>query len=317
MIDPEQLVADYLDESLAESARTDLNVWLKADPANMSRFTDIVMFEQQIRDAARAQPEQLAATNFYTEISPPAKRSRWLERRPLAAAAAGLIFGMFCASVAWAIVTPRIQGPSLDFPVLDESFENPHVNWSAGFPTQPGEWRGERGQVVGANEEIQPKDGNYMLQLDPSADTTLSYLERVIDLQPYPLPEGNEMRQIEVTASFHAATIGARERYTLRVAAFSEALDQIQKLWVNVPWQEMDQRTLNLAKRGLSTPTDARGWQTVTVTVELPREARSLVISLGAGRFENPEIKTPHYVDDVRARILIGPRTPHPRRKRS
>ena len=155
-----------------------------------------------------------------------------------------------------------------------------------------------------------------MLRLDPSAATTLSYLDRVIDLQSQPLPEGDELRQIEVTASFHAATPGVRERYTLRVATFGESPDQIGSLWVNVPWREMDQSTLTLAKRGLSTPTDASGWQTMTVTVEVPREARSVVISLASGRLKSSDEKTPHYLDDVRAHLLIGPRATHSRTRR-
>lgn len=305
------LVRRYVDGTATAEETQTLDAALRTDAAfrrQFLRYTNV--------DAALGNGRLSGVT--ITRPAPATLRSaQWLSWRPVAAAAVGLVFGLACASAAWAIVGPRMTGHRLDVPVLDESFENPQINWPEGFPTQSGKWSGEHGQIVSANAEIQPKDGNYMLRLDPAAATTLSYLERVIDLQSHPLPEGDEIRQIEVTASFHAAIPGFRERYTLRVATFGEAPDQIQKLWMNVPWREMDGRTLTLSKRGLSTPADASDWQTITVTVEVPREARSVVISLGSGPFENPELKTPHYLDDVRARILIGPRTPHSRRKHS
>ena len=244
------------------------------------------------------------------------RQARWLSRRPVIAAGVGLVFGLFCASVTWAMIGTRPTGARINVPLLDESFENPQMIWPTGFPTQAESWSGDRGQIVGGNAELTPRDGKFMLRLDPSEATTLSYLDRVIDLQSLPLPESNEMRQIEVTASFHAAIPGIRERYTLRVATFSETPDQIGSLWINVPWQEMDQRTLTLAKRGLSTLADASGWQTITVTVEVPREAHSVVISLASGRLKNSDEKIPHYLDDVRARLLIGPRATHSRLRR-
>jgi hypothetical protein len=241
---------------------------------------------------------------------------RWLSRRPAIAAAVGLVFGLFCASVAWAMIGTRVTGARINVPLLDESFENPQMKWLEGFPAQAGSWSGDRGQVICGTDELTPRDGKFILRLDPSAATALSYLDRVIDLQSQPMPEGDELRQIQVTASFHAATPGVCERYTLRVATFAESPEQIGPLWVNVPWREMDQRTLTLAKHGLSTPTDANGWQTMTVTVEVPREARSVVISLASGRLKSSDEKSPHFLDDVRAHLLIGPRATHSRTRR-
>ena len=76
---------------------------------------------------------------------------RWLSRRPAIAAAVGLVFGLFCASVAWAMIGTRATGARINVPLLDESFENPQMNWPEGFPAQAGSWSGERGQVVGGN----------------------------------------------------------------------------------------------------------------------------------------------------------------------
>ena len=305
------LVRRYVDGTATAEETQSLETALRTDSAFRHQFLRYMNV-----DAALGSGRLSGVAVSHPAPTPPRSTHHWLSWRPLAAGAAGLVVGLFFASVAWAIIGPRMTGLRLNVPLLDESFENPQMNWSEGFPRQAGKWSGERGQVVGANAELQPKDGEYMLRLDPSTATTLSYLEQVIDLQAYPLPEGDELRQIEVSASFHAAIPGVRERYTLRVAAFGETPDQIRKLWENVPWRELDGSALAISKRGLSTSEDADGWQTITVIVEAPRETRSVVISLASGRLETSDAKTPHYLDEVSARLLIGPHTTHTRKRR-
>lgn len=240
----------------------------------------------------------------------------WLSWRPLTAAATGIVLGVFCASAAWAVVGLRTSSSSVNEPLLDEDFESAETHWPQGFPTQAGTWGGERGRIVGTLSEIVPMDGGGMAELAPAEETTLSYLDRIIDLRGYPQPEAHEVRQIEVTASFHAAAPGFMERYTLRVATFGEAPAEIQSKWVNVPWREMDGTTLTTSKRGLSAPADSVGWQTLSVMMEAPADASSVVISLAAGRLESSAPKTPHYLDNIQARLLISPRTTHTRNRR-
>ena len=82
----------------------------------------------------------------------PNRRSApFVQWRPLAtAAAAGLVFGLFCASVAWAIFVPGKPAPPTQpgarivLPVLTESFEDPATPFASGFPSRAGEWGGDR-----------------------------------------------------------------------------------------------------------------------------------------------------------------------------
>ena len=124
------------------------------------------------------------------------------------------------------------------------------------------------------------------------------------------------MRVVEVISSFLADQPGERERYTLRVASFVEAPEEIRSLWEGVPWRDMDDNTLTMSKAALSTPLDATGWQTISTIVEVPSEARSVVISLAAGRLNRQAPKTPHYEDDVRAELRIMPYSQRLRQKR-
>ncbi len=231
--------------------------------------------------------------------------SQW---RHFTSAAAGLVIGLFCASMTWAFVLPRNSDVRMVAPVLEESFEDPAIPLFDEFPRRPGEWGGARGKIVSdLPEGAAALDGRLVLRLEPSPDTTLSYIQQVIDVARLPAPKKRETRTVEVTGSFLADQPGERERYTLRVATFKETPEVIRDLWVGVPWQEMDESTLTMTKSGLSTPVNADGWQTISVSVEVPRNARSVVISLAAGRLSHTAPKTPHYLDDVRADLVFTP----------
>jgi hypothetical protein len=227
--------------------------------------------------------------------------SRWISWHSLAVAA-GIVLGMFCTSVVMAYMAPPV-GEAIT--LLSDGFEEGARQWPREFPNQTGSWGGDAGEVVSGRGEVQPFEGLHMVRLDPSPTATLSYLERVVDLQPLPAPQGNEMRHVTVTASFHAAERGLRDRYTLRVAAFAEAPAHVREQWVGRDWKDIE-GALATSKRPLSTRADAEGWQTLTAMMEVPREARSLVISLASGVFQNPDRKTAHYIDGVEATLSIG-----------
>ena len=68
MTDPEKLMTGWLDGSLTEAERAELDKWLKTDDDNMRRFTDAAMFEQQIQSATIAVEEQSAAASFNASV---------------------------------------------------------------------------------------------------------------------------------------------------------------------------------------------------------------------------------------------------------
>lgn len=228
--------------------------------------------------------------------------------RPLAtAAAAGLVLGLFCASVAWAMVAPRKPAAPVVIPILTESFESPATHLTDGFPSRTGVWGGDRAQIASSTSNRSALDGDSVLSLESSPDHNLGFLQQIVDVSSLPRAREGEMRVIEVIASFHAGKIGETERYTLRVASFKESPENIRDLWEGVTWREMDKISLTFSKTGLTAPADAKGWQTLSAIVEAPAGAHSVVISLAAGRFDRKAPKTPHYVDDVRAEFRIIP----------
>jgi len=137
-MDPEDLLSRYLDDSLSEDERETLTRWLKEDPENLLHFTDEVLLDQQIRAAARASVEEAAVRDFDPGAErKPDRPARW---RPLAGAAAGLVMGLFGASVVWAISSPRATTERL-FSLVNGGFEEAETGPRVSGGNRILEWR--------------------------------------------------------------------------------------------------------------------------------------------------------------------------------
>jgi hypothetical protein len=301
------LIEDCLENQLTESDAARLSAQLQTSAQARRRYWE----SASIHGLLEHTMQQASVRILTGEAS--SRVTHGFYWRPLAVAASlGIALGIFCTSFVLAYIAPATNETSS---LLNEGFEEGARRWTSGFPNHTGEWGGDHGEVVSGNGEVQPLDGLHMARLDPSPASTLSYLERVLDLQSLPVPQGSELRQIAVTASFHATERGLRHRYTLRVAAFAEAPENVRELWVNRQWRDMDD-ALATSKRAISTALDAEGWQTLTAIVEIPRDSKSLIISLGSGLSENPDYKSAHYIDGVHAKLSIGSQPVNPKVKR-
>ncbi len=230
----------------------------------------------------------------------------WM-RRPLAAAAAGLVIGLLSASMVFAYVVPRPVVKPIT--LLHDSFEDISWNGSAGFPANAGEWSGDPAVVSGAEGEAHPVHGTRMLKTGPATNDLFNRLFYAVDLRQNPLPAG--VRQVRLGASFRPVSTANRSRYLLRAAVFSQRLDEIEPRWMTDQWSELDERALARAARAFPLLPGSDGWQTVSITVDVPPGASVLIVSLWTatmdGKIEN---RTPHYVDDVRLSGILQEQTP-------
>ncbi|MDP3070183.1 MAG: hypothetical protein Q8N18_07840 [Opitutaceae bacterium] len=157
-------------------------------------------------------------------------RQRWLAGRPLAAAAVGLVLGLCCASVAWAIV-----GPSLGkvITLLQEGFETSLAPRVTGVPVEPGHWGGDYSELAGAQPQLKPESGTKMLRFlrgdFEGRDIPTSHscdVFRLVDVRPYRRDlEGGEA-VVQLTAVFNAQPFPAGETFsaTLTIFALDAAL---------------------------------------------------------------------------------------------
>ena len=237
-------------------------------------------------------------------------RDRWLNWRPLAAAAAGLVIGMLCTSVVFAYVVPS-AGKAIT--LLESSFENMEAPQPSGVPAKFGEWSGDFAEVVSAQKGVTPHGGDKMWRFLRAnnalgGDAKVSYVGeaiRAIDLRPLRSAGLKAGSQIEISAWFATGTTDPQSRYhwIIKAAAFEGDVANAPALW-----QKWNQASTSLAQRELVAKKDGH-WQQLTVTMVLPPNADFLVFEcavsqrtpvLHAGVAEFPA----HYVDDVRVSLL-------------
>ncbi|NJM54643.1 MAG: hypothetical protein HC841_00800 [Verrucomicrobiae bacterium] len=232
------------------------------------------------------------------------RNSVWLQWRPLWAAAAGLVIGVFSASMVWAYAVPianRVVNRTIA--VLSEGFEDPQFTPNRRFPIEANQWSGDLVASVEAEAEVTPLEGQRMLRLTLKPSRELSHAWRIVDLADFPELAHAETRRLEVSAAFNTPGPVGVLRYRLRLAAFSQEPTALRAIWSDesVLFDTMIEQVV----RNVWTKPDDRGWQTVQASLEIPPGTRSTVISLAAGATDPDQPPEIHYLDDVRARFEI------------
>jgi hypothetical protein len=232
----------------------------------------------------------------------PRGASPWLQGRSLTAAAAGLVLGLFGASVVYGIAIHRGWEKRTPLAVFEPGFENAQLPLVRGVPRGTGQWGGDAAKVVAGENGVPPKEGRFMLRAElPARGAWRVY--QVLDLQSLPLGGSRESREIEISASLTAADAVAAVRLFVRVFAVTETPEEIDDAW-------LDRREEAVASvmRGLDVMPGVQGWQTLSVSMQVPRTARSLVLFLGARIPDKSARTSPIYLDDVRVSLVTPPR---------
>jgi len=292
-----ELMRRYLEGVASLEETQELESLIVRDASVRQDFLRYTHLDSALAGVRRSQPSVVVP-----------RRSVWLSWRPLTAAAAGIVFGMFCTSVVFAYAVPRIR---MDrhrvVPLFNERFEDVKAVFGRGFPNDADGWSGDFDAVVSTDGAISPKEGQHMARLAPIAGRKFCAAERIVDLAKFPLTSSTESRMVEVTASFHGIDSEWPDRNQIRLAAFAEAPKDVKAIWNSD--SRLDQVLQHLGRTVTVKPGE-HGWQTLKVSMEIPTGARSLVIHLGAGVADDAGPKTLHYIDDVRAQFVITETTP-------
>lgn len=229
--------------------------------------------------------------------------SRLFQWRALTAAAAGLVFGMFSASMVWAYAVPLVKGPAHEtVDLFLESFEEEVVQPGRGFPTHSGEWSGDM-TLAPRVPGVEPFEGDRMIKLTPVTTRKFAYARRIIDLGEQPAAVPGQTRQLEVVAAFAARDSTIPARYQIRLAAFSQSPSEVRPIWNDEA--VLFDTVLQQTGRNVVTEPGELGWRKIRATLEVPPGARSLVISLAAAQADASQPAEEHYLDAVRARLIL------------
>ena len=298
-----ELIQRYIAGTITDEEARTLQDALKRD----AELADLYLSYVNLDVALEAKAEAVEMTPAVDRVIVP-QTKRWAgwfhQMRPLTAAAAGLVIGLFSASVVFGFVFQRGVERRTPLAVFEPGFENAQIPLANGFPGGPGQWSGDAARVVAAENGVQAKEGKFMLRLEPMSKG-VPRIYQVLDLQSLPSDAGGESREIEISASFAAADAESSVRYVIRAFGVTEAPENLDAAWF-----ERRDEAIASAARGLDVMLGTKGWQTFNVKIQVPRAARSLVLFFGARTPDKAARTSPHYLDDVRVSLITPPPLP-------
>jgi len=155
------LIQRYIAGTLKDDEAVALQNALKSDNDLRALYLDYMNLDVALGSHAesRAAVNEILASPIAGETKRPA---RWLSWRPLTAAAAGILFGMFFTSVVFGYVVPRTMERVRT--VFSESFESGVTKTAPGLPHETSLWMGDEAEVVAAEPGAKAHGGVKMLR---------------------------------------------------------------------------------------------------------------------------------------------------------
>ena len=297
------------------SARAELNMLLRDIPEARPIMARLMVDEQALISRLRDDViVELLEPTRAQQTTPP-MRSRWLAWRPLTAVAAGILFGLFGASMVFGVGgrwTEKVTS------LFRESFETGPAPSVTGVPQQLNQWSGDFSELVGEQQGIKPAHGTKMIRMlradfegkSVTKLNTYGDLMKIVDVRPFTRETNGGEVVFSASALFNAATFPEAERYDGVVTLY--AVDEIGSTEKNLLKNSLAHTCNGL---GLSLDRNPTTWESATARLQLPAGTNFVILKVSVRRM--PKNKEPlstlpnsitfsgHFVDDVRASIHV------------
>jgi hypothetical protein len=244
---------------------------------------------------------------------------RWFAWRPLTAAAAGLVIGLFSASMVFGFGVRSLERV---VSLFQESFEGGPAPLVKGIPQEVNLWSGDYSEIVETYEGVKPKDGTKMARVlrsdfegkASSKPSLQGDLMRVVDVRPFLREANGGEVVITLSALLNAAPFREAERY-----------DGAVTLWALGPQFPTEDNLMDDALAhsvGLCRPLDRdpATWQKASTRLLLPPGTEMVLLKASFRPMPaSSESQSPlpdhvtfagHFVDDVRASVTIRKAVP-------
>jgi hypothetical protein len=296
------------------SARAELNTLLRENADARSTMARLMVDEQAL--ISRMRDESIVAL---LEPAPAAETPlrmtpRWFAWRPLTAAAAGLVIGLFSASMVFGFGVRSLEKV---VSLLQESFESGPAPLVAGIPQELNVWCGDESELVEKYEGMKPAQGKKMVRVlrsdfagrVSSKPSQHGDLMRIVDVRPFLREANGGEVVISVSALFNAAPFPEAERYDGVITLY--ALGQLGSTEETL---YEDALALSFGEcRSLDR--DPTTWQSASARCLLPPGTEFVMMKMSFRRMPkgsevqsslpDPVIFAGHFVDDVRASVTI------------
>ena len=311
-------------ETQSPSARAELNMLLRENAKARPIMARLMVDEQALISRLREDGivELLEPTR--TPKPAPRIRTRWFARRPIMAMSAGILLGLFGASVLFGFgVVGRSSEKTIT--LLQESFEGGPPPLVKGVPQQVDLWSGDFSELASLQQGVKPAQGTKMIRVlrsdyegKPSPKRNFqSDLMRVVDVRPFAREINGGEVVLSTSALFNAAPFPETERYDGVVTLY--ALGELGSTEKNL-------LTDSLAHSYGIRPAldrDPATWEQAATRLQLPAGTEYVILKVSVRRWPtekesqaslpSPVTFAGHFVDDVRASIHVRSTTPNQR----
>lgn len=299
------------------SARAELNMLLRDIPEARPIMARLMVDEQALISRLREDGIVELLEPAPTHKTAPRMRTRWFAWRPLTAMTAGVVFGLFGASVLLGF-GPGGRWTEKVTSLFVESFESGPAPLVTGVPQELNRWSGDFSEVVGEQQGVKPAHGTKMIRMlradfegkSTAKLNTYGDLIKIVDVRAFTRETNGGEVVLSASALFNAATFPEAERYDGVVTLY--ALDEIGSTEKNLL---KDSLAHSCSGPGLSLDRNPATWESATARLQLPAGTHFVVVKVSVRRWTknkeslstlpNPVNFSGHFVDDVRSSIHI------------
>ncbi len=266
------LLMRYQDGALEANELIQMDQAMLADPLKRKLFAETQVRSLVLHDRLRQE-----AFHRGCGFSSPSEKKRfpWISR-PIAAMAAGLVIGLFSASIVWAISSPKITTERL-FSLINGSFDENRLE--RGFPSRTGLWSGDEAAIRdGQLRFIAPGSDSG----DPTGRAISCDVFQLVDLRPLRhalSPDGDSV--LELSADFRdgrAPNTKPSVSFFGQLFLFSGDPSALHQTWpLSIP-EALASGSAQVTTLG----SDTNGTRTLTAKCLIPAEADFAVIQIAA-----------------------------------
>lgn len=291
-------VMRYQDGALNAEEIAALERDMRQSPDRRKLFTDAALRSLAVHEHLRREAYQ---------PKPPVTHLRWSRWRPLTAAAAGLIFGLFSASMLWAYVVPSLKTRIELFSDSFESGAKPLVN---GQPLETGCWGGDYTEVVGEEGKVKPADGKHMLRFVradyeghhlPESFSSDSF--QLLDMRPYKKEFADGTAVVRLSALFNGVVSAAEGPFSCVLKLYALDAELIEERKAGTFTGSISERMLaNSSGTRVRLDASPDTWQQTGNELRLPPGTEYLMIQVGMSNDskhadQRKDAFAAHYVD--------------------
>ena len=304
-IDFTEKLMRYQDGALSADEKTSMEQAMLADPAKRRLFAEAQVRSMALHDRFR---REAFHRDTDTPVCAPIRagksaRFTWVTR-PIASMAAGLVIGLFSASIVWAVSSPKATTERL-FSLINGSFDDNH--YAPGFPKQIGVWSGDEASIADGKLRFIATGSDSD---DPNAQAVSCDVFQLVDLRPLRhslSQEGDSV--LELSANF----LDARPHNTKPSVTFFCQLYLFKgdPKSLHQSWPQSITDTLASGSAQVTTlGTDAKGTRALTAKSLVPAEADFAVIQIAARPNLRPAKLESLSADDVQLTLKTQPSLP-------